>query len=93
MIDWESASDGYMLQDAGNFIASILKRGHMKTKCINMFIEEFIKDCSDPARQELIDWTVFSLLWGSYVQKNLLHTQQASHCLNLAKVIAYEKLL
>ena len=64
----------------------------MKTKCINMFIEEFIKDCSDPARQELIDWTVFSLLWGSYVQKNL-HTQGASHYLNLAKAIAYEKLL
>ncbi len=64
----------------------------MKTKGINMFIEEFIKDCSDSAKQELIDWTVFSLLWGSYVQKNLLRTQEASHYLNLAKAIAYEKL-
>lgn len=40
VIDWESASDSYLLQYAGNFIASIVKKNIEKTRHLNTFIKE-----------------------------------------------------
>ena len=91
-IDWESASDGYMLQDGGNFIASIIKQslGFNKAKYISIFAKELTMNNSEFAMQELIDWTIFSLLWGYQIKESLDYIEEANSYLNFAKALARE---
>lgn len=87
VIDWESASNGYILQDAGNFIASVIKKDIKKTRYLNTFAEELVA-CTKFTIQELVDWTIFSLLWGSQIQKKLGYMVEADRYLHLAKQLA-----
>ena len=92
VIDWESASDGYILQDGGNFIASIIKQslGFNKAKYMSIFAKELTINNSKFAMQELIDWTIFSLLWGNQIKKSLGCIEEANRYLNFAKILAEE---
>lgn len=89
VIDWESASRGYILQDAGNFIASIIKQDIDKIRYLNVFVKELL-DRSAFTIQELIDWTIYSLLWGSHVQAELGYILKANQYLCLAKKLAVQ---
>ena len=88
VVDWESAAPGYMLQDAGNFLASILKgrAPGISPDFTRTFLESICD--TDDQRSELLDWSAYSLLSGARFQESLGARNRASAWTILARDLA-----